>query len=189
MNRVTKSEFANEIRAKHPGSYDDLSDDKLVELWLKKFPDDKNKISSSSQKKWKYPLWFYFSFILLCCSYFPFIVISNHPGSLYGVVYWPKFVHNTYYWTNLSIIIIALIIYCILNRRKTVNLVAGILNFIFILVLYFKPEFFFVFMPPIDDEISIWEPVANSIMVILSYLLISINLILSIYSISKKQHQ
>jgi hypothetical protein len=37
-------QFANEIRQKNPNSYDDLSDQKLVELWVKKHPDDKDKI-------------------------------------------------------------------------------------------------------------------------------------------------
>jgi hypothetical protein len=43
-------DFANEIRSKYPGSYDDLSDNKLIELWLNKYPNDilkiKNNISS-----------------------------------------------------------------------------------------------------------------------------------------------
>jgi hypothetical protein len=29
---------------KYPGSYKDLSDDKLIELWIRKFPEDKNKL-------------------------------------------------------------------------------------------------------------------------------------------------
>ena len=37
-------QFANDIRQKYPNSYDDLSDQKLVELWVKKHPDDKEKI-------------------------------------------------------------------------------------------------------------------------------------------------
>jgi hypothetical protein len=46
MKKYTKPEFAQKIRKKYPGSYDDLSDDKLVELWLKKYPADKEKINS-----------------------------------------------------------------------------------------------------------------------------------------------
>ena len=45
MRKFTLSEFAKDIRSKYPGSYDDLSDDKLVELWLKKFPEDRDKIT------------------------------------------------------------------------------------------------------------------------------------------------
>lgn len=44
MKQYTKSEFANHIRSQYPGSYDDLSDDKLMKLWLKKFPGDTDKI-------------------------------------------------------------------------------------------------------------------------------------------------
>ncbi len=46
MKKYTVKEFANEIRTKHPSSYDDLSDEKLVELWLKKFPEDRDKIKN-----------------------------------------------------------------------------------------------------------------------------------------------
>lgn len=44
MNKQTKKDFAKKIRSSNPGSYDDLSDDKLIQLWLKKFPNDKEKI-------------------------------------------------------------------------------------------------------------------------------------------------
>jgi hypothetical protein len=40
------SSFAKEIRTLYPGDYDDLSDETLVNLWLKKYPDDINKIDS-----------------------------------------------------------------------------------------------------------------------------------------------
>jgi hypothetical protein len=33
MNKQTKKDFANKIRGNNPGSYDDLSDDKLIQLW------------------------------------------------------------------------------------------------------------------------------------------------------------
>ena len=44
MKRYTISEFAAKIRRKNRGSYDDLSDKRLVELYLKKYPEEKNKI-------------------------------------------------------------------------------------------------------------------------------------------------
>ena len=44
MNKQSKKNFANKIRSNNPGSYDDLSDDELIQLWLKKFPNDKEKI-------------------------------------------------------------------------------------------------------------------------------------------------
>lgn len=39
------NEFALEIRNQYPNDYDDLSDEKLVELWLKKYPEDWSKIT------------------------------------------------------------------------------------------------------------------------------------------------
>ncbi len=42
--KYTVSEFAKEIRNLYPSDYDDLSNDKLVELWLKKYPNDIDKI-------------------------------------------------------------------------------------------------------------------------------------------------
>ncbi len=38
------SSFANEIRNNYPGEYDDLNDEVLVSLWLKKYPEDKGKL-------------------------------------------------------------------------------------------------------------------------------------------------
>ena len=44
MKKYTIEEFAVQIRIKYPNAYDDLEDDKLIELWLKKFPNDEEKI-------------------------------------------------------------------------------------------------------------------------------------------------
>lgn len=44
MKKYTIEEFADQIRSKYPNAYDDLEDDKLIELWLKKFPNDEEKI-------------------------------------------------------------------------------------------------------------------------------------------------
>jgi hypothetical protein len=38
-------EFANQIRNLYPNDYNDLTDEKLVELWLKKYPNDISKIN------------------------------------------------------------------------------------------------------------------------------------------------
>lgn len=42
--KYTVPEFAGEIRKMYPGDYNDLSDHKLVELWLKKYPKDIDKV-------------------------------------------------------------------------------------------------------------------------------------------------
>lgn len=45
-------EFAREIRRLYPNDYDDLSDAKLVELWMKKYPNDKEKIKKEEESSW-----------------------------------------------------------------------------------------------------------------------------------------
>jgi hypothetical protein len=52
MKQYTISEFAQKIRAKYPGSYDDISDKKLIELWLKKYPKDKEHVIEESKSGW-----------------------------------------------------------------------------------------------------------------------------------------
>ena len=42
--KYTVQEFAQQIKKLYPDDYDDLTDEKLVELWLKKYPSDKDKI-------------------------------------------------------------------------------------------------------------------------------------------------
>lgn len=50
--KYTIKEFAKEIRKKYPNAYDDLSDEELVSLWIKKFPEEKSKIDfNNTQKK------------------------------------------------------------------------------------------------------------------------------------------
>lgn len=43
--KYTIKEFAKEIRKKYPNAYDDLSDEELVSLWIKKFPEEREKIN------------------------------------------------------------------------------------------------------------------------------------------------
>lgn len=45
--RHSVEEFAEELRKKFPESYNDLNDKDLVELWVKKFPEDKKNINFS----------------------------------------------------------------------------------------------------------------------------------------------
>ncbi len=51
--KYTIKEFAKEIRKLYPGDYDDLTDEKLVELWLKKYPNDIEKIDFNKGGKEK----------------------------------------------------------------------------------------------------------------------------------------
>ena len=48
MKQYTIPEFAKKIRTQYPGSYDDISDKKLIELWLKKYPKDKEHVIEES---------------------------------------------------------------------------------------------------------------------------------------------
>jgi hypothetical protein len=45
MKKYTESEFANKIRDKYPDAYDDLSDDELLKIWLRKYPNDEELIN------------------------------------------------------------------------------------------------------------------------------------------------
>jgi hypothetical protein len=54
--KYTINEFASQIRNLYPNDYNDLTDEKLVELWLKKYPEDIEKIDfriEAPQKKSK----------------------------------------------------------------------------------------------------------------------------------------
>jgi hypothetical protein len=42
--KYSVDEFAGEIRKSYPGDYDDLNNERLVDLWLRKYPDDIDKI-------------------------------------------------------------------------------------------------------------------------------------------------
>lgn len=50
MTKKNTSEFAFEIRSKYPNTYNDIEDEELVKLWLKKFPTDKSKVIVSEQQ-------------------------------------------------------------------------------------------------------------------------------------------
>jgi hypothetical protein len=53
MKIFTISEFAEKIRTKYPKVYNDLSDKDLVDLWVKKYPKDKEFINFSLDKEKK----------------------------------------------------------------------------------------------------------------------------------------
>ena len=50
MSKFTVKQFAEKIRDKHPYSYDDLSDNELVRLWLEKYPNDRKHILSNTEQ-------------------------------------------------------------------------------------------------------------------------------------------
>ncbi len=50
MTKYTTEEFADQIRCKYPNAYDDLDDETLIQLWLKKFPNDRKHILSNTEQ-------------------------------------------------------------------------------------------------------------------------------------------
>lgn len=75
MKKYSVSEFANEVRNKYPDVYDDLSDEKLIEFWIKKFPNDKNKIKL--RNNYFITLLLLLSFIFSFLSIFAFFYYST----------------------------------------------------------------------------------------------------------------
>lgn len=78
--KYTVKEFACEIRKIYPKDYDDLTDEKLVELWLRKYPNDISKVnmnevgqSEVSTKKVRYLKYALIIIILL-------VAITTKPG-------------------------------------------------------------------------------------------------------------
>jgi hypothetical protein len=67
--KYTISEFAEEIRALYPGDYDDLTDGKLVELWLKKNPKDIDKVDLSRKETIDTSDYFSFKGIIAACFF------------------------------------------------------------------------------------------------------------------------
>jgi len=51
--KYTIKEFAKEIRKLYPEDYNDLTDEKMVELWMKKYPSDRDKIDFNNEVKSK----------------------------------------------------------------------------------------------------------------------------------------
>jgi hypothetical protein len=75
--KYTISEFAKEIRKLYPGDYDDLTDSKLVELWLKKYPKDIDKVDLN--KKETINSSDYFSFRgIIASAFFAYIAYYFH---------------------------------------------------------------------------------------------------------------
>lgn len=73
--KYTIKEFAQQIRDTFPGEYDDLSNSKLVELWLKKYPSDIEKVNLDNSKG--SPSWVgWFVFIMICLGAYYVIDIN-----------------------------------------------------------------------------------------------------------------
>ncbi len=80
MKKYTIEEFADQIRSKYPNAYDDLDDEALIQLWLKKFPEDKIKIIKKSM--WgKYKYLYLFIFLLSIFVAYGIFLEMNYPNT------------------------------------------------------------------------------------------------------------
>lgn len=93
--KYTVKEFAREIRKIYPRDYDDLTDEKLVELWLKKYPNDKEKVdldqivqSIIPQKRKSYTKYILIA-IILAIAYFTNPSFKDHKNTILDEVFYP----------------------------------------------------------------------------------------------------
>jgi hypothetical protein len=117
MKQYTKSEFANEIRQKYPNSYDDLSDQNLVELWVKKHPDDKDKIRNEKIDLIKLEFYLFFAAVFI-----PIFLITK-PNLLYDIVPSQVTIYNTQH---------------ILKTGSFITIILLSLGFLFFIIYHFS---------------------------------------------------
>jgi hypothetical protein len=136
MKQYKKSEFAQEVRNKYPGSYDDLSDAKLIELWLKKFPHDKDKITEDKLFNLINLKWFNILTLSFFCNVVP-IYIFYHPGALY--VPRREYFHHTDSWPLVFFFMVAILIFAIKNFKNKFYLISSGISIFYIIGFYFYP--------------------------------------------------
>jgi hypothetical protein len=81
--KYTISEFAKQIRDLYPGDYDDLTDDKLTKLWLKKYPKDIDKVDLNKTANTNSSDYFSFSGII-ASAFFGYIAYNIYPIAKLG---------------------------------------------------------------------------------------------------------
>lgn len=93
--KYTIKEFAREIRIIYPRDYDDLSDRNLLELWLKKYPNDRIKVdleqinqSDISQKSKSFAKYILLA-VLLVIGYFTKPSVQDHKNTILDEVLYP----------------------------------------------------------------------------------------------------
>jgi hypothetical protein len=179
MKTFSKHEFAAIIRDKYPGSYDDLNDEKLIELWLKKFPADKDKIIEDKSFKFLNLKWFNLSVLLFFCNIVPMYVFF-HPGLLYYANYVNVYKH-TEDWRVVFFFILIILIFGVLNKKNKSYLVATLISISYIIGLYFYPINYFRF----DEKYT--HHLSDECM-IYTILIIAYNTLLFLYSLKKKDN-
>jgi hypothetical protein len=177
MRKYTVTEFANDIRAKHPGSYDDLSDEKLVELWLKKYPEDENKISKTTQLYFLNNKYFRFLVLFFISNLVPFYVIYR-PAALYSPGYGNLYKTYTDGWVLALVITVIIIGFGYINRKKIIYLISVFISIAYIIGLYLYPSNYFYFIENYDHKL-------NNESLVYSIALITLNVILSFFYLKK----
>ena len=76
--KYTVPQFAKEIRKLYPGDYDDLSDEKLTKLWLKKHPNDIDKVDLNKTESVNSSDYFSFKGII-ASVFFGYIAYNIYP--------------------------------------------------------------------------------------------------------------
>lgn len=93
--KYTVKEFAREIRKIYPNDYDDLSDRNLVDLWLKKYPNDIQKVDlnqsgqSEIQNRRGGAFKYFLLIIILVVAFFSKPNFRDHKNSLIDKVLLP----------------------------------------------------------------------------------------------------
>jgi hypothetical protein len=183
MKKYKLKDFANEIRTKHPGSYDDLSDDKLVELWLKKNPEDRDKIIKVKLLKFFNVKYYNFLVLLFVCNVVP-VYVFYHPGALFfphfdeGLGVSSLYKKHTDTWLIVFVFTLIILMYGLKNLKNIKYSLASLISILYIIGLYFYPINYFHF----DENFSHH---LNQECIIYSLSIITYNTFLSFYYIGK----
>jgi DnaJ-class molecular chaperone len=76
--KYSVEEFANQIRKLYPGEYDDLSNEKLTALWLKKYPSDIEKVELNKSNNKSLNWIFYVAIVIGLIFVFIYKQPKNH---------------------------------------------------------------------------------------------------------------
>jgi hypothetical protein len=168
MKQYTKSKFAQEIRSKYPGSYDDLTDDKLIELWLRKFPLDKNKIAGEKIINFKYLKWFNIITLLFLSNIVP-IYVFYHPGLLFYPN--PSHFYHTDSWPVIFCFVAIILVFAIINFKIKLYLISSTVSIAYIIGLYFYPINYFKFYESFNHHLSQECIVYSTIIIVYNFIL------------------
>jgi heme/copper-type cytochrome/quinol oxidase subunit 4 len=151
-----------------------------VDLWLKKFPEDENKISKTTQLCFLNSKYFRFLVLFFIGNLVPFYVLYR-PAALFSPGYGNLYKKYTDGWILALVITVIIIGFGYINRKKIIYLISAFISIAYIVVLYLYPFNYFYF---IDNN----EHSLNDESLIYSISLIVLNIILSFYSLKKNDN-